>query len=61
MFKYAFILFLLATFSGCATHAVVPELEGRPRVPVNKIISTKPALQSFLKESTPCYENLYKA
>ncbi|MHC8297734.1 hypothetical protein [Pseudomonas sp. LB3P58] len=43
--KRALAFLLLATLCGCASHkAVVPSLEGKPRIQINKQSQEKPVL-----------------
>lgn len=45
--KRALAFLMLATLCGCASHqAVVPSLEGKPRIQINKQPQAKPAIAS---------------
>jgi len=44
--KVVCIFLMMVSFTGCARHAVVSELEGLPRVPINKQQTNKQQAQA---------------
>lgn len=52
--KKAFVVLLVASLAGCATNqAVLPSLEGKPRVKINKTVPEQIAAQQPVQEIAP--------